>query len=398
MVTDPTLKRLTMNQGGSEIRSMTRQILIISTILFCLWFYVWERLLEPSALSEPLRWVALTLIAVFYCLQIGRFALRESSRDLTWVIVPGYFAFGLLIHLFFATLVKDLGYFVWWISSPDSFAAHEPALNGQILLLVFGLVVLANLWGTWNAYAGPRLQEITVDLREDPNSKQQLKLVQISDLHVGHVIKRRYVQNVVDKANAWEPDIVCMTGDVGDGPPETLTEDLAPLAQLKTKAGVYYCTGNHEYYWNVQGWIKALAHRGIRPLMNEGLQLPLPGRPVWIGGVTDISAGRMAGHHHSPQAAAQGAPPSAAKILLAHQPRSIFEATKAGFNLVLSGHTHGGQFFPFTKMVQFFNPYNQGLEKHDGKTWIYVNTGTGFWGPPLRLGVLSELTLMTVLV
>jgi predicted MPP superfamily phosphohydrolase len=174
-----------------------------------------------------------------------------------------------------------------------------------------------------------------------------------------------------------------------------LLSALETLRGLKATHGVFFVTGNHEYYWNAPRWIHEIKKLGIQVLTNEGKMIPLPDRNLWIGGVPDVSAGGF--DPSTPSRPALAMPPVGSseclKILLAHQPKSCFEAQKAGFDLMLSGHTHWGQFFPFNYLVGFFNPYHKALNNHEGM-WVYVNSGTGFWGPPLRLGVPSEITLI----
>ena len=155
-------------------------------------------------------------------------------------------------------------------------------------------------------------------------------------------------------------------------------------------------TGNHESYWDVDGWVFAAKSVGIKVLFNNGEKIDTQSGSLWVAGVPDISAWRIRkDHQHDPAAAINDAPAGIYKILLAHQPKSCFEAEKAGFNLMLSGHTHGGQYLPFTWIVHWFNPFSQGLG-YLNRLAVYVNVGTGFWGPPLRIGAISEITLLKI--
>lgn len=371
----------------------------ISLTLFLAWWYVWERLIETASLDQPLRQMILGFFVIAYALQAARWVLYRVKGDLSWVIGPAYFSFGLLSHLFMATLLKDVIFLGWWWVSPATFDAQEMWLNSWVSWFVFFICLAANLWGAQTAYEGPEVREVTVDGRTDPSSTQEIRLVQISDVHIGPLIKEKYVDHVVLKVNSLKPDVVAVTGDLGDARPEHVEEDLEPFKRLEPKWGTFYVTGNHEYYWSVDGWLHAAKSLGMKVLFNHGELLPKSGaRPVWIAGVPDISAHRLRKDHvHDVAAAAKGAPAEAFKILLAHQPRSCFDAEKNGFDLMLSGHTHGGQYFPFTMMVHWFNPFSQGLGRLK-KLWVYVNVGTGFWGPPLRLGVTSEITLMRILL
>lgn len=368
----------------------------VSVVLFFAWFYVWERLIETAELAQPLRQIVLSFFVLAYLLQAARWALYKVKGDLSWIIGPAYFAFGLLSHLLLATLLKDGAYLVWWLLAPESFAAHEAWWNSWVSYVIFFAGLALNLWGAQTAYEGPEIKKVKVPL--SPSSTHTLKIAQISDLHVGPIIKEKYVRDVVSRVMDLEADLICITGDLGDGFPQHLKEDLAPLAKLKAPLGVFYITGNHEYYWNVDAWIGAVKSLGFQILFNSGVLLKTSaGRPVWLAGVPDKSAWRIRKDHvHDVKSAFDQAPTDAARILLAHQPASIYEAHAESCDLMLSGHTHGGQYFPFTLMVDWFNPYSKGLALHRERTWVYVNTGTGFWGPPLRLGVLSEITLLEV--
>lgn len=372
--------------------------LIVSLILSLCWFYVWERLIETAELAEPLKQVVLSFFVIAFVLQAARWFLYKAKGDLSWLTGPAYFSFGLLTHLMIAAMTKDLLYLLWWTAAPGSFAVHEAWVNSWVSYVIFFVCLAGNLWGAQTAYEGPEVKTVKVDLRKDPNSTRQLRIAQISDLHVGPLIKKNYVDNVVRMVNELKPDVICVTGDLGDGYPEHLEEDLLPLKNLKSPMGTYYCTGNHEYYWNIDGWVHAVKRVGMKVLFNSGTLLPGEGRPIWLAGVPDISAWRIRRDHtHEPEKALEGAPPEAAKILLAHQPQSCDTAERAGFDLMLCGHTHGGQYFPFTWMTDWFMPYSRDLNKHH-KMFVYVNVGTGFWGPPIRLGEVSEVTLLEVLV
>ncbi|MBX2988583.1 MAG: metallophosphoesterase [Bdellovibrionaceae bacterium] len=371
--------------------------MLIYSLIVCLslslaWFYVWERLIETATLAEPLRQAVLGFFVIAYGLQAARWLLFRIKGDLSWLIGPAYFSFGLLSHLFLATLFKDFLYQIWWWWFPQNFEVHQAWVNSWVSYGVFFSCLGASLWGAQNAYEGPEVRRVVLDATEGRAPTRVLKLVQISDLHVGPIIKKSYVENIVRLVNAEKPDVIAVTGDIADGKPEFLEEDMDPLERLEAPLGIYYVTGNHEYYWNVDLWLHAVKCLGMKVLFNSGELLPGPGRPIWIAGVPDISARAIRpDHHHDPVLALMGAPVGSFNILLAHQPKSVLTAEPAGAHLVLSGHTHGGQYFPFTLVVGWFNVYVKGLYRH-GRAWIYVNLGTGFWGPPLRLGATSEIT------
>jgi predicted MPP superfamily phosphohydrolase len=187
--------------------------------------------------------------------------------------------------------------------------------------------------------------------------------------------------------------LIALTGDVADGFPPALRHDVAPLAALHAPLGKYFVTGNHEYYWDAASWVRELEHLGFSALVNAHRLLRRGAARLLLAGVTDLSAsGQVVGHASDPAAAVAGAPESDVRVLLAHQPKSAFAAHAVGFDLQLSGHTHGGQYFPFNLLVRLFQPFVAGLHRLEAM-WLYVSRGTGYWGPPLRLGAPGEITL-----
>ncbi len=218
-------------------------------------------------------------------------------------------------------------------------------------------------------------------------------IAQISDVHVGPTIKRGFVEGVVRQVNALKADMIAVTGDLVDGSVQQLSAHTAPLAGLTARHGAYFVTGNHEYYSGERAWTAEIGRLGLRVLKNEHVVLKHDGASLVLAGVTDLSA-----HHFDPAqrsdpaAALRGAPVDAgARILLAHQPSSAMAAADAGFDVQISGHTHGGQFWPWNLFIHFFQPFSSGLHRLKN-LWIYVSRGTGYWGPPNRFGVPSEIT------
>jgi predicted MPP superfamily phosphohydrolase len=232
---------------------------------------------------------------------------------------------------------------------------------------------------------------VRIPLRGLPPALEGLRIVQISDIHVGPTIKHGYLEAIVERVNALQPDVIAVTGDLVDGSVAELAAHVAPLARLRARHGVFFVTGNHEYYSGVHGWVDELTRLGLRVLHNEHVVLQHDGAALVLAGVTDFSGHHFDPAHRSdPVAALRGAPPDAVRVLLAHQPRSAAAAAEAGFDLQISGHTHGGQFLPWTFFVPFQQPYTAGLHQL-GRLSVYVSRGTGYWGPPKRLGAPSEI-------
>lgn len=241
---------------------------------------------------------------------------------------------------------------------------------------------------------------VDVPIANLPKALQGFNVAQISDIHMGPTIKRPYLTRIVARVNALDADMVAITGDLVDGSVHELQDHVAPLKGLTSTHGTFFVTGNHEYYSGAHGWIDALRALGIKVLMNEhvvlhhGIDDPEQAMMV-VAGVTDFSAHHFdEAHRSSPELAMSGAPVQAVfKLLLAHQPRSAPAAMQAGFDLQLSGHTHGGQFWPWNHFVKLQQPFTAGLHKLHS-LWVYTSRGTGYWGPPKRFGAPSEITLL----
>ncbi|RYZ36754.1 MAG: metallophosphoesterase, partial [Myxococcaceae bacterium] len=214
-------------------------------------------------------------------------------------------------------------------------------------------------------------------------------------IHVGPVIQRRFMDELVRRANALKPDLVAITGDLVDGTVNDLRHSVAALQNLQASAGTHFITGNHEYYWNASAWADALTGLGVTVLRNRHVTVGDAGGAFDVVGVDDWSM-RNGPRGYNLDAALQGRNPDRAAVLLAHQPSNWDVAAKAGMGLQLSGHTHGGQFFPFTLAVSAIWKHDAGLFQ-DGDRSLYVSRGTGFWGPPLRVAAPSEIVKVTLL-
>jgi predicted MPP superfamily phosphohydrolase len=238
-----------------------------------------------------------------------------------------------------------------------------------------------------------KLERINVRLK---NLQQTYKIVQLSDIHVGGLIDAQFMKNVVQRVNALEPDIVVITGDLVDVELSYAMKALDELKKLNTKYGTYFIVGNHEYFHGVDEIIAVVTSLGIKVLENENVYIGEANRGFNLAGVYDIFGYRVLHHMPDLQQALKEKNNSSPTILLAHQPRYI-EEVSGGVDLILSGHTHGGQLYPFKFLVQLQQPYIDGLHQHNESLQIYVNKGTGFWGPPMRLGANSEITEITLL-
>ncbi|RKG91734.1 metallophosphoesterase [Corallococcus terminator] len=250
-------------------------------------------------------------------------------------------------------------------------------------------------YGMWSAFHPPVVNEVTVRLPGLPKALDGFSIVHVSDIHVGPIIQRRFMDELVSRCNALKPDLVAITGDLVDGTVSDLGHSVAALQNLKARAGTHFITGNHEYYWNASTWADALSGLGITVLRNRHVSIGDAGGAFDLVGVDDWSM-RNGPQGYNLDAALAGRDPGRAGVLLAHQPSNWDVAAKAGMGLQLSGHTHGGQFFPFTVAVSAIWKHDAGLFQ-EGDRHLYVSRGTGFWGPPLRVGAPSEIVKVTLL-
>ena len=209
-------------------------------------------------------------------------------------------------------------------------------------------------------------------------------------------VKRDWIETIARQVEELKPDLLAFTGDLADGSVPHLRDEVAPLADLRAPYGKFFVTGNHEYYSGAEPWVEEVDRMGYRVLLNEHDLISKNGSSILLAGVTDYSGGTFLPHHRSdPAKAVEGAPADTVKILMAHQPRTVYAAALLGFDFILTGHTHGGQFFPWNLVATIGQPYIQGLHNRDG-AWVYVSKGTGYWGPPVRLGARSEITVFTL--
>jgi uncharacterized protein len=301
---------------------------------------------------------------------------------------------GLFSSLFVATLLREFVLLAAWLFTLVWLDRIDlPAIEHVTAAAVPALALGATLLGFLNAHRTPRIRTVEIAHPGLPASLDGFTIAQISDLHVSPTIRRNFVARVVAAVNALAPDLIAITGDLVDGTVAELADEVAPLGALAAPDGVYFVSGNHEYYAGVHAWLAQVRRLGIRVLQNEHVVIDRDGAKLVLAGVSDFSAGHFEQSHRSdPEAALRGAPADAAmKVLLAHQPRSAPAAARAGFDLQLSGHTHGGQFLPWNFFVRLQQPFTAGLHQLD-RLLVYVSRGTGYWGPPKRFGAPSEIT------
>lgn len=379
-------------------------LLFLFLLLALMYGYVALRMANALPVPDGLKRSLKIWLVLCWLLSPLPIWLRTHAYEGAWVDVLSWFVYlnmGFFSLLFVAGLLLELlqlTHHFWRKGKPEA-QGHagrdrRAFMRSSMHAGVFAATGSMTGLGVGNVIAGPVVKEVQVPVRGLPDALQSLRIVQITDMHVGPTVKRAYVQDVVDQVNTLDADLVVVTGDMVDGTVHHLQHDVAPLADIQARYGKFFITGNHEYYSGVLDWLAEMQRLGFTTLLNEHAVITHEGHSLLLAGVTDYRAHQYLPEHASdPHKAIEGAPDVAAKLLLAHQPKSVFEAARAGYDLQISGHTHGGQYYPWTFVARLANPYVQGLHLHEGM-WIYVSPGTGYWGPPVRLGTRAEISLI----
>lgn len=292
--------------------------------------------------------------------------------------------------LFVVTLIYDL---IISISRRVPFDQERR----QAIKVIFDTTMLISaasyLWrGFSQGTRLPEINDVVVRIRNFPFDR--FTIVQLTDLHIGHTIKRDFVEEIIARTNAAQPDMVVITGDLFDLPPEKISQELEPLKTLE--APTYFVTGNHEYFHGVEPILAKVKTLGITPLTNKSILFSKREGSFNLVGLNDLTGERFDTRPPDVEAAYNGLDPSKPTIVLSHQPKSISLVEGRRCDLMLSGHTHGGQIFPFGLLVMLDQPYLEGLHEHTPDQQIFVSRGTGYWGPPLRVLAPSEISRIVI--
>lgn len=371
--------------------------LFVNALFFLSAFYLARRLI-PSNLSRSFKaalWLVFFGLSASFPLYF--FYRTTSDNSPAWVT----YSMGFFSLLLTFTVIRD----VLWLffratpwhtkSSPErrDFLRNSSRLGIlTATTAVFGKAVL-------NALGTPTLHRVSIPIKDLPAELEGFSIAQISYVHVGQLKNQtEYLAKVIETVNSCQADVVAVTGDIVDGSVMRLAADVAPLAHLKGKLGTFFVTGNHEYYSGAPAWIEHFKSLGWDVLQNEHRVLQIGQQQLIIAGVHDLQAKRhVAAHACNPTQALANAPSNAAfTLLLAHHPGTAHLTDDLKIDLQISGHTHAGQYFPATWVIQYFHKFARGLNPNN-QGWVYVNSGTGYWGPALRTSdIVGEVTLLTL--
>lgn len=364
-------------------------------------YYLYARLVKPTELESWQRIGPWIFAGSAVLLPAGMFATRALARPLGSVLAAGLYTWmGLIILAFFLTVGTELvrgGHAVLELAKvvpkdPERRTFLARALSGGVGLaaLVLGGAGIASARGA------VQVKPITIALKKLPEAMNGFRIVQLTDVHIGPTLDGSWLEGIVARVNELKPDLIAITGDLVDGTVQELKEHVAPLGKLQAKHGVFFVTGNHEYYSGPDEWIAELERLGIRVLRNERVSIGDETDSFDLAGIDDYRAkdfGR--GHGADLDKALAGRDPERELVLLAHQPKHVLEAAKKGVGLQLSGHTHGGQIFPWGFFVRLDQKFVRGLDRLED-TQLYTSCGTGYWGPPMRVGAPPEITEVTL--
>jgi uncharacterized protein len=372
--------------------------------------YLWWRLVRCTTARGPLRRRLTALTVVLGCLPVlavvlGRRLSLSAAAPLDWL---GYSWLGVAFYAFLALLALEvvrLALRPWTRRRPatdqpgDQPAVPDPSRR---LLLARGLAVTAGAvalgtagTGAWLANTPPVVRRVPITLpRLDP-ALHGLRIVTFSDAHLSATYRGRRFERVVQTVNEQRPDVVAIVGDLVDGEVSELRREVEPLADLHSAQGVFFVTGNHEYFVDTPAWLRYLPRLGVQVLHNERTAIGRAGAAFDLAGIDDRTAASsgVPGQGADLDAALDGRDDARPVVLLAHQPVQVEQAERAGVDLQLSGHTHGGQLWPFDYAVRLDQPAVEGLSRQ-GRTQLYVTAGVGFWGPPMRVGARPEVTVI----
>ena len=375
--------------------------LVVLAILGLVTFYLWRRLVVATGLRGRARIAAtagilVTVLPMVLVNLLGGGGPPKVTGALAWPVFLGWVLFALT---FVIVLLVDLGRLLYWLGRkaarrPD---VVDPGRRQALARLTGGVATAAVVghvgYGVTRALGDAEVVDVPVTLARLPAALDGFTIVQLTDLHVGGTIGRSFIAELVARTNTLGADLIVLTGDLVDGSVEQLRDAVAPLGELRAPHGVYLVTGNHEYYAGATAWVDHFGTLGLRVLRNERVEIARGGAAFDLAGIDDHGAKRFtAGHGPDLARALAGRDPARAVVLLAHQPRQVRVAARHDVDLQLSGHTHGGQVWPWHYIVSLQQGGLLAGRYTVGGTQLYVSRGPSYWGPPVRVGAPPEIT------
>lgn len=375
-------------------RGRWRRLTVVFAILLLLFGLPWWTLLFAGAQWPTAVVVAGTVVfAAAFAGLPAMMMLGHGRRHLDWAAATGDALLGAAWVLFVWSVLGHVLELALLVAGVD-----DPQRSRVVDYAVVAVVAVLLVWGFAEAMRVPRVRNVDVAIARLGKGLAGLRVAVITDTHFGPIDRARWSAAVVERVNALDADIVCHVGDIADGTPAEREPQARPLADVRAKLARVYVTGNHEYFGEAQGWLDYIEGIGWDALHNRHIVVERDGDKLVIAGVDDATArgSGVDGHGANLDAALANTDPSAPVMLLAHQPKQVKAAVAASVDLQISGHTHGGQIWPFNFLVRLDQPVVQGLSRHGQRTQLYTSRGTGFWGPPFRVFAPSEITVLTL--
>ncbi|MBL9037539.1 MAG: metallophosphoesterase, partial [Archangium sp.] len=359
--------------------------------------YVYRRMVRDVVQQRWLRAVgAVTLVALLLSFPLVRFVAGNSTPPTVAVTLLS--VVGLVLFTFLPLLVLDATR--WFATRGTKPELVDPKrrlfLSRAVAAGALGVGGTTASLGLYRAFTPPEITEVPIKLAGLPKALDGLTIVQLTDIHVGSIIQEKFLDMLVTAANSARPDVVAITGDLVDGPPDRLGQYVARLANMHARYGKYFCSGNHDYYSGWESWAKVLPGLGFRVLRNERVSIGDAGASFDLLGVEDWGAPRFGASDYDLEAATAGRDLERASVLMAHQPQNLDAVAEKKIGLQISGHTHGGQIFPGTIVASLaWGAANEGLSRHNG-TWQYTSRGCGFVAVPMRVGAPPQIVKLVL--
>jgi uncharacterized protein len=366
---------------------------IITTIVLLLFGVpLVELVIVPDWPTAVTVVAAVVVVAGALAMPIGM-VFGHGRRGLDWAAKMGDTLLGVAWVVFTWSVLGNLLWIALLVAGVDA-----PARWRAVALSVVAISVVLLAWGYWQAMRVPPVRRVDVTIPRLGVGLDGTRVVLITDTHYGPINRERWSAGVTAAINGLDADIVCHTGDIADGTVHRRRAQARHLGDIQARLARTYVTGNHEYFSQAQGWLDYMQELGWEPLHNRHLVVERGGDRLVIAGIDDRTAAGSGnpGHRADPAAALAGADPDLPVLMLAHQPKQVGQVAEHGADLQLSGHTHGGQIWPFHLLVLTDQPVLAGLSRHGERTQLYTSRGSGFWGPPFRVFAPSEITLLTL--